>query len=415
MRVLQVHKFFYPHAGSETVLFHTSELLREAGHDVVEFAMRDPRNSASDYQGDFARSRSYTSGTRLERARDAMASIYSPEAGRRLRDLAGRTKPDVVHFHLVYHQLTMATVEAVHRLGIPSVMTLHDYKIGCPAHVLYREGRPCEACLDGSSANVVRHKCIKDSRAASAIAFAEAVTTEAMGSYDKVDIYIGPSRFATDIAQRSGIPRDRLRVIPNFLPETELAAPAQATSSRPSFFYAGRLEPEKGLLEMLEAFDDSASPPGVLRIAGAGGSLEDDVRRRASQSAHITFLGRLERSTVLQELQRATAALAPSRWYENNPMSVLEARAVGTPVIVSDQGGLPEMVTDGEDGLVVPAGDASALRLAAASLANDRGRASRMGDAGRRRLATHNSSAVHYAKLLEAYGAAVDRRRALSG
>ena len=87
-------------------------------------------------------------------------------------------------------------------------------------------------------------------------------------------------------------------------------------------------------------------------------------------------------------------------------MSVLEARALGIPVIVSDRGGLPEMVTNNVDGKIVPAGDISALREAIRDLATDHPKAEAFGRAGYERFCRDNTAAAHYEALLEAYDAA---------
>jgi glycosyltransferase involved in cell wall biosynthesis len=99
----------------------------------------------------------------------------------------------------------------------------------------------------------------------------------------------------------------------------------------------------------------------------------------------------------------------PARWHENNPMSLLEARAIGIPVVCTDMGGLPEMVNDGVDGLVVPKEDELALRKAIRHLAADRFRAEEMGRRGNERLLRDNTPDAHYPRLMAAYEAAIER------
>lgn len=408
MRVLQIHKFFYPHAGSETVLFHTRQLLADRGHEVIDFAMDHPENVPSDFSEYFPRRREYTDESRplAVRAWDAASSVYSVGARRSLRRLLEREKVDVAHLHIVYHQLTMSVVDELAAAGIPVVMTLHDYKIGCPAYVLYRDGEPCFDCASGKAAGVVRHKCIKESRAASMIAGAEAVVAHRLRKYDKVDLYVCPSGFAGDVAIRAGVNPGRVRVIPNFLPDDEVCEPVSGLAEEPEFFFAGRLEEVKGIGELLEAFE-SGSAMGRLVVAGAGGDLEDRVKDAAERTPAIDYRGRLTREEVREQLRRSRAAVLPSRWNENNPMSILEARSVGIPVVVSDRGGLPEMVSDGIDGFVVEAGNPAVLQHALLVLAEDRGLAQRVGRAGRDRFLKENSADAHYEALIDVYGQVV--------
>jgi glycosyltransferase involved in cell wall biosynthesis len=415
MRVLQIHKFFYPHAGSETVLFHTRELLSSHGHDVIDFAMEHPDNVASGYSSYFAPRRDYVDRSRPlpSRARDAVSSVYSLSARLRLRKLLQDVRPDIAHMHIVYHQLTLSIVDELARQGIPSVMTLHDYKIGCPAYVLYRDGRPCSLCTTGPVENVFLHGCIKGSRAASLLAAVEARLARIRRSYQKIDAYVAPSAFAGRVATATGIDPATVHVIPNFLPTREMGEPVTALDEQPRFFFAGRLEEVKGVREMLDAYKTQDPRLGTLVIAGAGGDLEDEVRTTANGFTNIDYLGRLSREDVLDELRRSRALLVPSRWHENNPMSLLEARALGVPVICTDMGGLPEMVDDEIDGLVVPSASASALASAILRLAEDPQTAWEMGRQGYRRFLKENTSEVHYERLIDAYGAAQARRQSL--
>ncbi|HEX4436218.1 MAG TPA: glycosyltransferase [Solirubrobacteraceae bacterium] len=411
MRILQIHKFFYPHAGSETVLFHTRDLLSNNGHEVIDFAMEHPKNVDSEYREYFAPRREYTDASRpaFLRARDALSSVYSLAARRQLRRLLAQVRPDVAHMHIIYHQLTMSVVDELAQARIPMVMTLHDYKIGCPAYVLYRDGRPCYDCTTGAVHNVVRHKCIKDSRGASMLAGAEAAYSLLGRKYQKIDAYVCPSAFAGRIAGMAGIPDERIHVVPNFIPDSELGSPVPSLDGSKRFFFAGRLEELKGVGDLLEAFREGDPAMGTLVIAGAGGEMEKAVSRAATDWSNVEYLGRLTRARVLDELRRSRAAVLPSRWNENNPMSIIEARMLGVPVIVSDRGGLPEMVADGVDGQVFHAGDVAGLRLAIRGLATDRSYAEALGRSGYERFCRDNTATNHYAALMGAYTAAVER------
>lgn len=411
MVVLQIHKFFFPNAGSETALFHTRELLDERGHTVVDFAMEHPRNVASPYSKYFSARREFGDRSRplRLRARDALSSVYSVEARLRLRRLLADVRPDLVHMHLVYHQLTLSVVDEVAQQGLPSVMTLHDYKIGCPAYTLYRDGRPCSLCVTGPVENVARHRCLKGSRPASLLAAAEARLARQRHSYEQIDAYVAPSAFAGRVATATGIDPERVHVIPNFLPATELGEPVPELASEPRFFFAGRLEAIKGVREMLDAYAEGDPALGTLVIAGAGGELEDEVRKAARRLANVEYLGRLSRVEVYDQLRRSRAVLMPVRWHENNPMSLLEARAVGVPVICTELGGLPDMVDDGVDGLLVPRADVGALREAIRRLSGDVALAQQMGLRGHARLHRDNAEGVHYGRLMKVYEAAIER------
>lgn len=416
MRILQIHKFFHPHAGSETALFNTRELLTAHGHEVIDFAMEHPDNVASPYSGYFATRRDYRDVTRPlpSRARDALSSVYSVNARLKLRRLLDASPPDIAHMHLIYHQLTLSIVDELARRGIPSILTMHDYKIGCPAYVLYRDGAPCDLCTTGHVENVLLHRCIKGSRAASLLAAIEARMARQRGSYKKIDAHVAPSAFAGRVAIASGIDPDTVHVVPNFLSEDEMKDPVEALEDKPRFFFAGRLEELKGIRDMLDAYATNDPELGTLVLAGAGGELESEVIAAAEHSPNIEYTGRISRAEVLAQLRRSRAFLLPARWHENNPMSLLEARAVGVPVICTDMGGLPEMVEHGVDGLIVPSAQPRALSDAVRQLARDRRLSQEMGRAGHERLLRDNTPDVHYQQLLAVYEDACARKSRLS-
>jgi glycosyltransferase involved in cell wall biosynthesis len=414
MRILQIHKFFYPHAGSETALFNTRELLTSRGHTVVDFAMDHPNNVDSPYADYFTPRRDYTDRTRSvpSRARDALSSVYSVGARLKLRRLLEAFPPDVAHMHLIYHQLTLSIVDELARQGIPSVLTMHDYKIGCPAYTLYRDGAPCDLCTTGPVENVLLHRCIKGSVAGSLLAATEARLARVRGSYRKIDAHIAPSAFAGQVAVAAGVDPHTVHVVPNFLSADELTDPVTALEEEPRFFFAGRLEEIKGIRDMLDVYASDRPGLGTLVLAGAGGELENEVIAVAERSRTIEYLGRLSRAEVLAQLRRSRAFLMPARWHENNPMSVLEARAVGVPVICTDMGGLPEMVEHGVDGLVVPSGRPRALSDAIRQLSVDPILAREMGRRGHERLHRDNTPSVHYERLMSVYEGARTRRMA---
>jgi glycosyltransferase involved in cell wall biosynthesis len=165
---------------------------------------------------------------------------------------------------------------------------------------------------------------------------------------------------------------------------------------------------------MLDAYSTNDSELGTLVLAGAGGELEAEVVAAAERLRNVEYMGRLSRAQVLAQLRRSRAILMPARWHENNPMSLLEARAVGVPVICTNMGGLPEMVEHGTDGFVVPSTQPRALSDAIRQLSLDRRLAQEMGRRGHERLLRENSPDVHYERLMAVYECARARRATTS-
>jgi glycosyltransferase involved in cell wall biosynthesis len=305
------------------------------------------------------------------------------------------------HLHNVYHQLTLSVVDELHARGVPIVQTIHDYKIACPAYTLFTQGAPCRRCVDGSVLNAVRHRCIKGSAAASALAAAEAALADRRRTYDRIDVYIAPSRFAAGVAAAAGVPEARIRTIPYLLPDEELLVDTGTDEREPVFFFGGRLEETKGVRQLLAAFSEVRAP-ARLRIAGWG-ALEREVAAAAAADPRIEFLGGRPRAEVLAELAAARALVLPSVWEDNCPLVMLEAQARATPVIVSDRGGPPEFVRDAVHGFVVDPNDACAFAARLTALAQDAGLAAELGRRGRARVVAGHGADAHYERLLAAY------------
>jgi glycosyltransferase involved in cell wall biosynthesis len=171
-----------------------------------------------------------------------------------------------------------------------------------------------------------------------------------------------PSAFLAELVQGWGVSAERISVLPNPMPPVP-ELPVPEPRDRPLLAFAGRMTAPKALGIALEAV---AEVPEVdLELAGDGDEREA-LENRAYELGlgdRARFLGSLPRKEVLALFRRADAALLSSAW-ENFPHTLVEALAVGTPVIATDVGGVREIVTHGENGLLVTPGNPGALAAA---------------------------------------------------
>ena len=382
-RLLSINNYHYRRGGAEVVFLEQNRLFKALGWDVVPFCMHHPKNLPTPWseffveETEFGRDYSF-----LQKANRAAKVIYSLEAQQKLRRLVAARPPDIAHAHNIYHHLSPAILSVLKGAGVPTILTLHDLKLACPAYTMLRDGRPCEQCQGGRVHNLLRHRCIKGSAALSAVVLAETVLHRLLGSYERhVDRFVVPSRFYIDKLVEWGWPRERFTYVPNFV-DVEALKPSPGEEGGAAFLYVGRLSPEKGLRTLIAAAAGAGRP---LHIAGSGPEETDLRRLAAGLGAEVRFLGHLGGEALHGAIGAARALVLPSEWYENAPMSVLEAYAVGRPVIVSRMGGLPELVREGETGWTFASGDADDLaavlgRVAALPAAQIR----RCGAAGRR-------------------------------
>ena len=383
--------------GAETMLVLTADLLRAAGHEVVPFAVAEERTLPTPVRSSLPVAAGAGSRTRFV---EAWAGTWSPRAHRALLGVVDEGRPDVAHVHHVFERLTVSVLDALRRRGVPTVMTLHDYKPVCPNYRLFTDGAPCTRCLSGGYWQVVRHRCLEGSRWRSVAAAADAYASRARGVYDRVDRFLAPSAFLRDRVVDGGLPADRVEVLPN--PVVAAPAPRPARAGPPVVLYASRLVVEKGVHTLLDAA--ARLPAGVrVRLAGSG-RLEPAVRARvAAEGLPVDVLGAVPPSRVAAELRAAAVAVLPALWWENCPMAVLEAAAQGVAVVATAVGGVPELVDDGRTGLLVPPGDADALAGALTRLVSGPAEAARMGLAGWARVRARHDPAAHVAALVEVY------------
>lgn len=356
-RLLSINNYYYLRGGSEAVYFEHNRLFERLGWDVVPFSMRGAQNAPTPWSNFFVPDTAAdAAGSLLGKMSRASTAIYSREAARRISALIEAARPQVAHAHNIYHHLSPSVLVELRRRQIPVVMTLHDLKLACPAYKMYTGDAICEACRGGALRHVVKNRCIKNSAAMSALVWLESTVHQALELYQRnVTRFVVPSRFFLDKFAQWGIDTSRFVYIPNSIDVD--AMPMQGPSGN-TFVYLGRLVPEKGVATLIKAAARARVP---LRIIGTG-SEEPQLRALAAQVGGETeFLGYLTGAALRSALAGTRAVVVPSEWYENAPLSVMEAAALGLPVLGADIGGIPELIRHGQTGFVFQSGSVDAL------------------------------------------------------
>jgi glycosyltransferase involved in cell wall biosynthesis len=394
MRILHVNKFLYRKGGAEGYMEDLAALQEGAGHTVGFWGMEHPENTHVELAGTFPPFVDFDrppTGV-VDRTKMVGRMVWSLQAQRGIADAITRFQPDVAHLHNVYHQLSPSILAPLRKAGVPVVMTLHDYKLICPTYQLLDKGEVCTACVGGKFWNAPRKRCRDGSLLASSTMALDLSVHTALRSYRHVDAFICPSHFLARQMERGRVYPDKLYVIRHFV---DLAG--VETKPRPGghALIAGRLSAEKGIDVAIRAMAFT-SDRAHLDIAGDGPARPDLERLAAAEApGRVTFHGRLAKDRLFELLRASVAAVVPSTWFENQPMAVLEAFACGVPVIGTNLGGLPELIDDGVDGVLVPPSDDKALASAIDDAVCDQARAFEMGQNGRRKIEAKFSPTVH--------------------
>jgi glycosyltransferase involved in cell wall biosynthesis len=428
--VIAVHHFPPRYtSGAELRAYRLAAWLRKHGHDVyVVYVEAIDAGSAhgltfedGPYDGLPVRRLSFN----LAAAPDPFRWMYdNPWIGDHLRAYLAELKPDLVHMISGY-LMSASPLHVASDLGIPTVVTLTDFWFLCPRITLLRsDGRlcvppfdvvTCARCLGeeqrryripGRIASVLMDVFWHVQRDRTGRILARAAFLRE--TLDRVDAIISPSQFLRRMFIEAGIAPERIvfsrqgRDFPGLTPEVLEKTPA----TRLRIGYLGQIALHKGVHILLEAVHQLPNAALEVKVYGDGvpfPAYTERLRRMACQDPRVSLAGMYERTEVGQVLQGLDVVVVPSVWYENSPNVILEAFAHHTPVIVSDLGGMAELVEDGVNGLRFTAGDAASLAARLKRLIDDPGLLAQL----REGIGPVKSIAEEMAELLKVYDAVV--------
>jgi glycosyltransferase involved in cell wall biosynthesis len=364
MNILVVNWTWYPSGGDFTYVENVCRLYEQHGHKVIPFSMKDDRNAPTPYDDYFIENidykkvkRSLTAGIKV-----VMKSIYSFEAQRNLARLLAEVKIDAAHINVIHHYITPTILKILKEKNIPIIWTFHEYTPLCPDSAFISHDRVCEKCFGGAFYNCITHTCKKGSVLASTVAALENYVHSYLNYYAYVDHYVCTSVFMYEKFKSFNFFKDKLVQLYHGYDYTEIEAarlkPKQ--DDHKYIVFVGRLEKIKGAHTVLKAM--IAHPEIQLKIIGTG--TQEDELKQFKEDHHlnqVTFLGKKSKQETLQIINGAECLICASEWYEVLGFTVVEAMALGKPVIGSAIGAIPEMVIDGYTGLLFEPGNASQL------------------------------------------------------
>lgn len=355
--IVSINNYHYRRGGADVLFLEHNRLLDELGWRVAPFSMHHPRNLPSEWDRFFVEEIELGNAYGpFDKLRKAAKAVYSLEARRKLAALLDETQPALCHAHNVYHHISPSILSLVSARRVPLVMTLHDMKIACPNYTMLSHGNVCERCKGGKLYNAVRQRCMKGSLGLSAWAMVESYVHSWLRSYARnVDRFVVPSRFFIDKFVEWGFDAKQFAHVPNFVAVDELVPQYGGGSG---LVYIGRLSREKGLATLVRA---AASAKVEVTLIGTGPEAASLEALARAEGANVRFAGFLSGLALHDAIRAARAVVLPSECYENAPLSVLEAYALGKPVLGSALGGTPELIRQGDTGYVFRARDVDDL------------------------------------------------------
>lgn len=406
MKVLQINKFFYRKGGAEVYFFDLSNLLEEHGHEIIPFSMDSKSTFETGYSDFFVSEIDISRPSLSWKGIKSIGRImYSFEAKKSLEELIKKTKPDICHIHNIYHHISPSIFAVLKKYNIPVVMTIHDYKLICPNYSLFNKDHVCEKCFVHKYYQPVFQRCIKNSSLAGFINFLEMSFHKAMKFYEKgVDVFISPSEFVKNKMVEWKQDENKFKVIPHFINTTDVDADF---TNDGYIAYVGRISPEKGIQILVDAMKQ-VIPEIKLKVLG-NGPIRESLQVQ-SKDLNVEFLGFKNKDDLKKIISKAKFVVVPSVLYEVFGLSIIEAFAMGKPVIGANIGAIPELVKDNQTGLLFEPGNAKELALKIDSLYNNDSWVVEMGENARGLVEDKLNADLHYQKMVEVYENLIEKR-----
>ena len=340
MKILMLHNRYLVPGGEEQSTAADVALLKDHGHQI-ELLEQDNRDIEH-----------------LGKARTALRTLWSSDSFYRIQDKLRAGAFDILHVQNFFPLWSPSVYYAAAQCGVPVVQTLHNYRLMCVNSILFRDQHVCEECLGRAVPwSGVLHGCYKGSRAASAVIAGMIGVHKLRGTWKrKVQVYIAVSEFSRDKYIAGGLPPEKIVVRANFLHPS----PSPGSGGGGYALFVGRLSPEKGIATMLDAWK-AADAPLPLKVVGDG-PLRELVTAASGALPTIEYLGSKSLPEVLDLMGRAEYLVFPSEWYETMGRTIMEAFAMGTPVLASNLGPPAAMVVPGLTGYHFVPGSISSLR-----------------------------------------------------
>lgn len=322
---------------------------------------------------------------------------------KKFSELLDEIRPDIVHIqHLIF--LSIGLIEEISNRGIPIIFTLHDYWLICPRwHLLKKDSQPCdkavtgkfdEECLDCLNEILSIKKNAKSiyslgkwllprpvieylkkmyflslriSDNGNGIIRLKERNYKIKDSLSRVNIFLSPSEYARGNFIKFGIPAEKIKLSKNGLNARPFIDLQKTKSDKLRFAFIGTILPAKGLHVLINAFNEIRIDGAELKIYGklysyTGFEYYLPYLKKIIKNKNARFMGEFDHGQAMNIFKQIDVLVVPSIWHENSPLVIQEAFLSKTPVIASNIGGIPELVTDGVNGLLFSPQDANDLR-----------------------------------------------------
>ncbi len=349
LNILAIHNY-YQHRGGEDMVFEAeTEALIQAGHTVLKYTRHNEELNKFSF---------------LQKIMFFFRSVYNTETVNAIKEILKHNNIDIAHIHNTFPLISPSIFKILNKNNIKVVQTLHNYRFICPNGLFYDGVAVCELCKNGNTFYCIKKKCYKSSLVFS-ILYAIVVKLNNRVFKNMIDRYIALTEFTKNKFAECGFDNSKITIKYNFIMPKEL----KRGEDGGYYLYLGRISHEKGIDFLLEVFADLKE---YKLIVAGGGDLLEYYKIRYADSKNIVFTGFMSGESKENLIINATAMIVPSICYETYSLSLAEAFAYGIPVIGSNFGGIPFLIKDGYNGVVIKDLEGLCMRLALDRLKSER-------------------------------------------
>jgi len=376
MRILFVHNYYQQAGGEDQVFLAEQDLMRKFGHDVHEYTVRND-----------------TIQSCQSKIKIAISLKYSNDSKKTFADILLKTIPDIVHCHNFFPLLTPSIFDACKEINIPTVLTLHNYRIICPSAILMRKNKPWEVSINYSPYFTIPFRVYKNSIWGTA-SLARMITYHKKNKTwsKKIDRLITLTNFSKNKFLEAGFSPNNIVVKPNFIHDPDMGK----SKRKPYALFIGRLSKEKGINFLLDSWKRIDFPLKMLGDGPEKSNISSDMK-------NIEYLGTQPNKTVIQLLKEAQFLVLPSQCYEGFPVVLVESLACGTPALVTNIGSMAEIIDHEENGLHFALGDVDDFVNSVNRLSSQHELCNILGENGRKKYLSLYTPENNYQQLHQIY------------
>lgn len=399
MKILQVHNKYKTTGGEWTVLNQEYDLLRRQ-HSVDQLIVDNRKE--------------------LKSVLNKMKLVFSTHYNRTSKELVAKklkeSRADVMHVHNFFPLLSPSIFEAAREAGVPSVFTLHNYRLIHPNGLMYHNGKIDNRSVTGSAYNCITDGVYRGSMVQTAVSAHMIEYHRKHETWQKMpSVFIALTGFSKQKFVEGGLRADRIVVKPNFIEDPVAKNPGllHSVPKKNRFIFVGRISHEKGVTDLVDCWIKHNIEADLV-MAGDG-PLKQRLEKQSKGYKNIKWLGEVSRDEILKMLAESRALLFPTKWYEGLPMIIIEAMSVGCPVITSRIGN-PQYLIDHEiNGLHFEPGNPAELFERIRFLQQNKKEREKMGREAREKYLENFTPEKNFRQLMDIYRLAGDMEKRLAG